>query len=314
MCATTTSRLLKDERGVGVVAVLLVILILALLGTVMVALTVQEMDAARLHLQSEQALSAAVAGLEWAEAKYVADPTWTGLPAPGKAIGLGNFFVTIGTKDAEGNTLPSGTKALQITGCVQGAKRVIVRLASQIDGVYSIGATATGNAYSIVSGKLFASAGNIIDATTPNGTYGVGDWTGPDQALWTTFNGATIPNSPITKVEVLIYGYVNKTLTNDYGNIRIYYGNTRQGTIRSLSRAVLNTHVGAANAGYWTVDVTTNRAWTAADFTGDLELNWRCVRRGANDGGLLYLDSVAFRVTTAGNGAVTLGAFQEVIS
>jgi type II secretory pathway pseudopilin PulG len=314
MCATTASRVLRDERGVGVVAVLLVILILALLGTVMVALTVQEMDAARLHANSEQALSVAAAGLDWAEKKYGADPTWTGLAAPGKPVGRGNFHVTIATTDAEGNPLPSGTRALQVTGSVNGARRIISRLAAQTGGVAMVGATGTGNAYAIASGKLFSSPGNVTDATAPNGTYGTGDWAGPDQALWTTFGGATIPNSPITKVEVLIHGYLSQALSNDYGNVRIYYGNARKGPARSLSRAVLNTHVGAANAGTWTVDVTANRAWVAADFAGDLEVNWRCVRKTGNDGALLHVDSVQLRVTTSGSGAVVLGAFQEVIS
>jgi hypothetical protein len=112
----------------------------------------------------------------------------------------------------------------------------------------------------------------------------------------------------------LIYGYLSQALSNDYGNVRIYYGNTRQGPVRTLSRTILNTHAGAANAGYWMVDVTSNRAWATSDFIGDLEVNWRCVRKSGNDGALLKVDSVQLRVTTSGSGAVVLGAFQEVIS
>lgn len=314
MCATTASRLARNERGVGVVAALLVILILALLGTVMVALTVQEMDAARLHAQSEQAAAAALAGLDWAEGIYAANPAWTGLAAPGKAVGRGNFCVEVVSTDAEGNPLPSGTKALQVTGTVQGARRIVQRLVAQSDAVNTLGATAAGNAYSVSSGKAFASPGNIFDAGTPNGTYGVGDWAGPDQALWATFTGASIPALPITKVELRIYGYLSKAVTNDYANVRVYFNNAKTGPIRTLSKTVLNSHVGAANAGYWTVDISTNRAWTAADFTGDLEINWRDVRKKTDDGALVYLDSVTLRVTTAGGSVVTLGAFQEVIS
>lgn len=313
MCATITNRLLRDERGVGVVAALLVILILALLGTVVVALTVEEMDAARLHVESEQALSVAAAGLDWSENMYQANSSWTGLATP-RAVGPGSFTVAIASTDADGNTLPSGTKALKITGTVRGASRTICRLASLINGVYTIGAQGAGNAYSISSSRVFSNATRAYDATSPNGTWATGDWSGPDQILVTNFGGATIPSSPITKVEVLVYGYVSKSLTNDYVNLRVYYGTTRQGSIRSISRTVLNTRVGAANAGYWTVDFTTNRAWTAADFTGDVDINLRCVRSRGDDGGFINIDSIGFRVTTAGGTVVTLGAYQEVVS
>lgn len=315
MCAIAER--LRDERGVGVVAVIFVILILSLLGTVMVTLTVEEMSAGLRHVQGEQAIMAAEAGLEYAQKLYAADNTWTGLAEPGRAVGLGHFIVVVNTTDGDGTTVAAGTKVLHAIGIVGGARREIVTRAVTTSGsptATTLYARAEGNALNLGAPNALANPANMLDADGTNGTFASGDWANEQQILATSWQGGAVAGT-ITKVEVLISGYLTAALSDDYAQVRMYLNNAPSGAAVTISAATLNARVGIGSMVLtpWTVDVTAVRTWTAADFSGDLELWYGNVLSGTDDGMTVNIDAVAFRVTTT-VASTTFESYREVIS
>jgi hypothetical protein len=123
MCA-----IISNERGVGVVAALLFVLILAALGYVALALAVEDMNGAAACVDSELALGAAQAGLQLGVTKLIADSTWTGAPSPGRPVGRGSFTVTVTTTDENGVPLTGGLKMVRSTGRVGSAVRQVREL------------------------------------------------------------------------------------------------------------------------------------------------------------------------------------------
>lgn len=316
MCAII--KRLRDEQGVGVVAALLVILILALLGTVMVALTVQEMDAGLRHMQSEQALMIAEGGLQYAQNRFAANSAWTGLAEPGRALGRGHFIVVVNTTDADGTTLTGGVKALHVIGIVGTARREVVNRATPSAGggatVTTLYARAQGNALSFSSPQGFTSVANMVDGNGVNLSYGQGEWQHQQQVVVGNWTGASVSGT-VSKVELLLYGFVSGSLSNDYATVDFYLNNADAGSTTTLTTATLNTRVSILSIllGPWNVDVTAARSWAAADFAGDLELLLSNVKNAADDGRILYIDAAALKVTTSA-AATTFDTYREVIS
>jgi sugar lactone lactonase YvrE len=132
------------------------ILVLLVLGLALTTLVSEDSDLAVNHVQSSQALYVAHAGIEYAVLRLARDPRWGGLPAPGKAVGAGMFWIDPpSTTDARGTTLPPGRLRLVATGVVASAKRVIEAVVAPgtISGIAGVGSEA-------------ASAGS---ATSPQG-------------------------------------------------------------------------------------------------------------------------------------------------
>lgn len=313
MCATASGRLAANEKGVGLLAVLLILMVLALLGTLAVEATIRDMDSGRSHVQAEKALLVAQAGLDYGTRIYVSNPSWTGVPLPGKAVGAGSFTVSIGSLDADGNALPATIKAVRSRGRVAGAYREVSALVQAIGATTILSATGAGNAVSLGTDDWYSAKANGYDGA-PNAVWATGNWSRPQRGVFGAFSGSALGSGTIQKVEALVYGYVDRALTNDYVTVRPYFNNVAQGNARSISRATLNTRIGLAKAGYFTVDITRNRAWSLADFSGDLELYVRDIRKGGTDGALIYLDSVGLRVTSSGSGALIVNEYQEVNS
>ncbi len=115
---------MRADAGFSVVLAVMTILILLVLGLALVTLVVEDSDLSLNHVQANQAYYAAHAGLEYGIVKLATNPTWTGLPSPGKAVGAGSFWVAPpDTIDATGTPLPAGQKRLIATGVVGGATR-----------------------------------------------------------------------------------------------------------------------------------------------------------------------------------------------
>ncbi|HTM00143.1 MAG TPA: hypothetical protein VL503_03325 [Candidatus Omnitrophota bacterium] len=116
----------NPEAGFSVVLAVASILILLLLGLAMVSMVVEDSDLSLGHVRSNQAFYLAHAGVEYGVKKLAANPSWTGLPMPGKPVGAGAFWVAPpDTVDENGAALPSGQKRIVATGIVGDAARAI---------------------------------------------------------------------------------------------------------------------------------------------------------------------------------------------
>jgi hypothetical protein len=114
------------EAGFSIVLVVMTILILLVLGLALVSVVVEDSDLALNHVQSNQAFYAAHAGIEYAVKKLSANPSWGGLPSPGKNVGPGSFWIAPpDTLDETGAPLPAGRKRVIATGVVGGATRQV---------------------------------------------------------------------------------------------------------------------------------------------------------------------------------------------
>ena len=116
----------KPDAGFSIVLAVSTILVLMVLGMAMVSLVVEDSDLGTNQVQSNQALYAAHAGIEYAVVKIAANGAWTGLASPGKTVGAGSFWIAPpDTLDENGAPLASGQKRIISNGVVGGATRSI---------------------------------------------------------------------------------------------------------------------------------------------------------------------------------------------
>lgn len=115
-----------SDAGFSIVLVVMTILILLVLGLALVSIVVEDSDLALNHVQSNQAFYAAHAGVEYAVKKLAANPSWGGLPSPGKNVGSGFFWIAPpDTLDETGTPLPAGRRRVIATGVAGGATRQV---------------------------------------------------------------------------------------------------------------------------------------------------------------------------------------------
>jgi len=116
----------RPDAGFSIVLAVSTILVLMVLGMAMVALVVEDSDLGTNQVQSNQALYAAHAGIEYAVVKIAGNSAWTGLASPGKTVGAGSFWIAPpDTLDENGAPLASGQKRIISNGIVGGATRSI---------------------------------------------------------------------------------------------------------------------------------------------------------------------------------------------
>ena len=129
----------RADAGFSIVLAIFSVLILLTLGLSLVALVVEDSDTSVAHVRENQAFYAANAGLEYAIVKLSADAAWGGLPAPGKAVGSGYFWIAPpDTLDENGSPLPAGRKRIIATGVVGNAQRSIqVHVTSGVISTYA---------------------------------------------------------------------------------------------------------------------------------------------------------------------------------
>jgi len=124
--ARPRGRALANEDGFSAVLAVASILVLLILGLAMVSLVTEDSDLSVNHVRSNQAFYAANAGVEYAIQKLSANPSWTGLPAPGKTVGSGYFWIAPPDDvDETGAALPAGEKRIIANGVVGDATRQI---------------------------------------------------------------------------------------------------------------------------------------------------------------------------------------------
>jgi len=116
----------RPDAGFSIVLAVSTILVLMVLGMAMVSLVVEDSDLGTNQVQSNQALYAAHAGIEYGVVKISTNGAWTGLASPGKTVGSGSFWIAPpDTLDENGAPLASGQKRIISTGVVGGATRSI---------------------------------------------------------------------------------------------------------------------------------------------------------------------------------------------
>jgi streptogramin lyase len=114
----------RGDAGFSIVIVVTMILLLLVAGVATVSLVTQDSEMALDRVQSGQALYVAHAGLEYAVAKVAANPSWSGLPRPGKTVGAGSFWILPpDTVDEDGRPLPPGRRRIVAIGAVGHALR-----------------------------------------------------------------------------------------------------------------------------------------------------------------------------------------------
>ena len=117
---------LRRDAGFSIVMVVAALLLLLILGAAAVTMVAEDADLSVSHVSGHQAFYLAQAGVEFGLRKLESDWGWGGLPAPGKAIGDGSFWVSRpDTVDAEGRPLPEGQRRLVVTGVVGRSTREI---------------------------------------------------------------------------------------------------------------------------------------------------------------------------------------------
>ena len=140
----------RGDEGFSVVLAVASILVLLILGLALVSIVVEDSDLSLNHVRSNQAFYAANAGIEYAVLKLAANPSWTGLPPPGKTVGNGSFWIAPpDSVDEHGAPLPSGRKRILATGIVADATRAIqahvsAGVISTFAGIGTIGYTGDG--------------------------------------------------------------------------------------------------------------------------------------------------------------------------
>ena len=127
----------------------------------------------------------------------------------------------------------------------------------------------------------------------PNGVYGA---LNRGKGVFSGFEPAISPGSVITRVELVLQAYVPERLGGASDPKLSVAVDGRYSLPISLSRNVLNQHVGPENAGLISVDVTYTRLWRWADFSKEIKLQIDQSRFPR--GRWVHYDAVGLRVTS----------------
>jgi len=118
-----------SREGSSVVAAVLVLLVLSSLGLLLSAQVAGDQLVAVAHVESQRALYAAEAGLEFASRQLQDDAGWSGVPSPGLAVGPARFTVAVSDSSAAGAPLPAGQKRISAQGVSgQAVRRLELRV------------------------------------------------------------------------------------------------------------------------------------------------------------------------------------------
>jgi hypothetical protein len=115
----------RRTRGAALVTALLAMLVLSAVGMMITVTVAEDAQVARNHYEIVSCLYICEAGLNYAVRKAWADPSWTGLPAPGRAVANGFFTVAVSDTTSGGTPLPGGQKRINVTARQGAAEREI---------------------------------------------------------------------------------------------------------------------------------------------------------------------------------------------
>jgi sugar lactone lactonase YvrE len=237
----------RPDAGFSIVLAVSTILVLMVLGMAIVTLVVEDSDLGTNQVQSNQALYAAHAGVEYAVVKLAANWAWTGLASPGKTVGAGSFWIAPpDTLDENGAPLPSGRKRIIATGIVGGATRSI-----QVH---------------VAPGMIYAYAGTGTQGYTGDGAAATAARLRDPEGVEVAANGdlyiADTGNDAIRKVNVLTGVITTVAGTGSSG----YSGDGGQATAAKL-RAPEDVYV-AANGDLYIADTGNHAVRKVSSATG----------------------------------------------
>jgi serine protease AprX len=133
---------------------------------------------------------------------------------------------------------------------------------------------------------------NLVDSSFgPNGTYATALDNNKGSA--TGFHNNAMTGDAITKVEVLLNGYVPSLMAHDF-KIKVWLGGSRLKDF-TVSRTLWTSYVGVAKPGQVAIDVTSTRAWNAADFTNTPAITFDFGAFDSKDN--FAVDAVGLRIT-----------------
>jgi len=107
----------------------MVLLVLSSLGLLLSAQVAGDQIVATNQIEASRALYAAEAGLELATRCLDDSQAWSGVPAPGLAVGPARFTVTVSDSSVTGTPLATGQKRITATGISGQAQRRLTLLA-----------------------------------------------------------------------------------------------------------------------------------------------------------------------------------------
>ena len=93
---------LTSNRGAALVTALLAMLVLSTVGLMISTTVAEDVQVARNHFEIVSCLYISEAGLDYAMAKIEGNPSWPGLPAPGRGLAGGYFTVEVSDSTTTG--------------------------------------------------------------------------------------------------------------------------------------------------------------------------------------------------------------------
>jgi serine protease AprX len=155
--------------------------------------------------------------------------------------------------------------------------------------------TTWATAIGTVTTNSFSSNALMIDsALGPNVKYGYG---ANVKGAFGGFAGQAVPGNVITKVELVLKGYVPAVLSAGQDPKITPWLNGVAGKTESLNHHAFDTYIGAANAGFVYFDLTGTRSWQWADFEKDLQIV--IDQSGFKSTSNIYYDAIGLRITSA---------------
>jgi serine protease AprX len=152
-------------------------------------------------------------------------------------------------------------------------------------------ATAVGT----VTSNSFSSNSLMVDsALGSNNTYGYG---ANVKGAFAGFAGQAVPGNAITKVELVLKGYVPVILAAAQDPKITPWVNGVAGKTSILNHHAFDTYIGVANAGVAYLDITGLRTWQWADFENNLQIV--IDQSGFKSTSKIYYDAIGLRVTSA---------------
>ncbi len=293
MRRASTTRGLRGEGGYALVFALAVMLVILIVGMRYLAVVHSRQKVTNNEKDALQASLVADAGIEHAVRQLSLDMSWNGsysdLP-----LGGGTYSASITDRSA-------GYVEVTAKGVYRGVTR---RRLARVYTPASLGvAQLWGNCYGTGSNE-WKDKENLVDsADGETGTYSyhkLGE--GADQMSLSGF-GSDIRSAPITKVEVVISGYVSKRLKDDYLKVcwnLAAMGASGQDHIWPVD--AFDLHDDFYSAGRVYLDVTDDPPpggwqWQHFYHGTDIELRFSSAVVSSDDKRYLYVDCAGFRVT-----------------
>ena len=156
--------------------------------------------------------------------------------------------------------------------------------------VFTTWATEVGSA---VDNTFVNPDGMADSAQGPNGSYGYG---GRVRGSFTGFSSEVTPGNVISKVELVLHGYVPTRLSMmSNPKVTVVVGGVARRAVL-VNRRTFDAYIGAQNAGTLFIDITNTRAWRWADLNNGLEIV--IDQSSFRAGQLVYYDAIGLRVTS----------------